>query len=59
MGNNFLSRTQKTQHLRETMNKWNLSNERASQNKNNNKKAVTGLKRHPKESLPATHVIRD
>jgi hypothetical protein len=46
IGNNFLNRTQKAQHLRETMNKWyciKLKSFCAA------KETVTRLKRHPTE----------
>jgi hypothetical protein len=59
IGNNFLNRTQKAQHLRETMNKWDcikLKSFCAT------KETVTTLKRQSqngRKSLPATHPIRD
>jgi hypothetical protein len=46
IGNNFLNRTQKTQHLRETMNKWDCIK---LKNFCTAKEIVTKLKRHPRE----------
>jgi hypothetical protein len=46
IGNNFLSRTQKAQHLRETMNKWDCIKLKSFCTA---KETVTRLKRQPTE----------
>jgi hypothetical protein len=46
MGNNFLNRTRKAQHVRETMNKWDCIKLKSFFTE---KETVTRLKRQPKE----------
>jgi hypothetical protein len=46
MGNDFLNKTQKAQHLRETMNKWDCIKLKSFCT---SKEIVTRLKRHPTE----------
>jgi hypothetical protein len=57
-GNNFLNRTQKAQHLRETMNKWDYIKLKSLCTA---KDTVIGLSDSPqngRKSLPAAHPIR-
>jgi hypothetical protein len=59
IGNNFLNRTQKAQHLRERMNTWNCIKLKSFCTA---KETVTRLKRLLTEwekILPATHPVRD
>jgi hypothetical protein len=58
-GNDFLNRTQKSQHLRETMNKWDCIKLRSFCTA---KETVTDSRDSPqngRKSLPAPHPIRD
>jgi hypothetical protein len=58
IGNNFLNRTQKAQHLRVAMNKWDCLK---LESFCTTKEIVTRLKRQPTEwekIIPATHLIR-
>jgi hypothetical protein len=59
IGNYFLNRNQKTQHLRERKNKWDYIKLKSFCTA---KETVTRLKRQPtngRKSLPATHPIRN
>jgi hypothetical protein len=54
IGNDFLNRTPKAQHLRETMNKWDyIKLKRSPQQKKQSPDSQYGRK-----SLPATHLTR-
>jgi hypothetical protein len=58
IGNNFLNRTQKAQHLRETMNKWDCIKLKIFCTE---EETITRLKRQPtawEKSLLATHPTR-
>jgi hypothetical protein len=55
-GNNFLSITQKAQHLRERINKWDCIKLKSFCTA---KKAVTRLRSCGRNSLPAIHLIRN
>jgi hypothetical protein len=58
IGNDFLNRTQKAQHLRDRMNKWDCIK---LKNFCTAKETATRLKRQPKVKnyFPAVHLIRD
>jgi hypothetical protein len=49
IGNDFLNRTQKTPHLRETMNKWDCIKLKSLFTEKEAKKTITRLKRKPTE----------
>jgi hypothetical protein len=56
--NNFLSRTQKAQHIRETMNKWDCIKLKSSVQQRKQSLDSRDSSQSRRKSLPATHLIR-
>jgi hypothetical protein len=58
-GNDFLNRTQKVQHLREIMNKWDCIKLKASAQQRKQSPDSRDNPQNGRKSLPAIHLIRD
>jgi hypothetical protein len=56
--NNFLNRTQKNQHLRETMNRWDCIKIKGFCTAKETVTRLEGTPQNGRKSLPATHLIR-
>ena len=60
IGNNFLNRTQKVQHLRETINKWDCIKLKSfCTAKETVSRDASDSPQNGRKSLPASHLIRD